>query len=157
MGTSVPWNWRLTVPTTTRWCWSDNWWPIWRRLLEMTVLFPHVVPLHHSVYKCSHLLLLVGEGGSRPLDRCPLPSPQVIGILNKANFPFHQPGLFTDFWAASSWIPHAYLSVTGPGPDPQKTCVPLWATQWMNNPDECSWGYEQEWNGKGKMHSSSEK
>ena len=41
--------------------------------------------------------------------------PLVAGIWNKANFPFHQPGLFTGFWVASSWHPpppNAYLSVT---------------------------------------------
>ena len=33
----------------------------------------------------------------------------IAGIWNKA--PFHQPGLFTGFWAASSWTPPTYLSV----------------------------------------------
>ena len=157
MGTSAHRNWRLTVPTTTKMMLVRPPMTNLKMTVRDDVLFPHGVPPHHSVYKCSHLLRLVKEWGSWPLDRCPLPSPPVAGIWNKANFPFHQPGLFTSFWAASSWIPHAFLSVTGPGPEPQKTWLPLWATQWINNPDECSWGYEQEWNGKGKMHSSPEK
>ena len=41
--------------------------------------------------------LLVGEGACLPLDRCLPPSAQVDGIQNKANFPFHQLGLFTGF------------------------------------------------------------
>ena len=45
------------------------------------------------------------EGGSWPLDRCPPPSPPVAGIWNKTSFPFHQPGLLTDFWAVSSQTP----------------------------------------------------
>ena len=46
---------------------------------------------------------------SRPWDRGP-PSCPPVSIWNKANFPFHQPGLFTGFWAVSSQTPH--LSVT---------------------------------------------
>ena len=43
--------------------------------------------------------------GSRPLDRG-LPSPHpVASSQNKANFPFHQPYLFTGFWAVSGRIP----------------------------------------------------
>ena len=40
-------------------------------------------------------------GRSWPLNRC-LPSCSVAGIWNKANFPFHQPGLFIGFWAVNS-------------------------------------------------------
>ena len=55
---------------------------------------------------------LSGEGESQPLDRCLPPSPPVAGIWNKANFPFHQPGLFTGFWVVSNRTRHTYLSVT---------------------------------------------
>ena len=54
--------------------------------------------------------LLVGMG-SWPLGICS-PSLPVAGIWNKANIPFHQPGLFTGFWAVSSQTPH--FSVTAP-------------------------------------------
>ena len=66
----------------------------------MIVLFLHLsppLPFPHSVYLSSHPLL-VGDGGSWPLDRCLPPSPQVAGIWNKAKFPFH-------FWVVSSWSP----------------------------------------------------
>ena len=112
MGTHRPQNWRLTVPKTTKWCWSDHRWPIWRWLLEMTMLFLHVSHPPQSVYKSSHPLLLKGSGGW-PLDRCPpLSPPPVASIWNKAKFPFHQPGLFIDFWVASSWTRHTPLLVT---------------------------------------------
>ena len=41
------------------------------------------------------------------------PHHPVAGIWNKANFPFHQPGLFTGFWAVRSrtppHIPFSYI------------------------------------------------
>ena len=40
--------------------------------------------------------------------------PPVAGIWNKANFPFHQPGLFTDFWAASTHSFGNYHSLNTP-------------------------------------------
>ena len=56
METNQPWNWRLTVPKATRWHWSDHWWPIWRWLSELTLLFLLWPP--HSAYKSSHPLLV---------------------------------------------------------------------------------------------------
>ena len=48
-------------------------------------------------------LVIVNEGwGVSPL-------PQTASFWNKANFPFHKPYLFIDFWVVSSWTP---LSVT---------------------------------------------
>ena len=61
-----------------------------------------------AVSACSHLppsikvLARIVYGRDQPLDRCPQ-SPLVIGFQTEANFPFHQPGLFTGFWALSSW------------------------------------------------------
>ena len=61
-----------------------------------------------SVYKSSCPLVVMGEQGwqgeSQPLDRS-LPPLPIAGIQNKANFPFHQPGLFIGFWGASSHPP----------------------------------------------------
>ena len=109
MGPHGPQNWIFTVPKTTKWRWSDHRWPIWRWLLEMTMLFLYVTHPPQSVYKSSHPLLVRGSGG-RPLDRClPLSPPPVASIWNKAKFPFHQPGLFIDFWVASSWTRHTPL------------------------------------------------
>ena len=73
---------------------------------ELPVLFLHGAP--PSAYKSSCPLIVgvagAGGGGSWPSDRHP-PFPPVAGIQNKANFPFHQPGLFIGFWAASSRTP----------------------------------------------------
>ena len=91
-------------------CWSDRQWPVSRWLSEMTVLFLRslaVSAVSPSVYKCSWPLIVsrrwvgVGRGSSTP--------PPVASIQNKANFPFHQPALFTGLWVLSSQNP---LSVT---------------------------------------------
>ena len=54
--------------------------------------------------------LIASGWGSRPLDRLPFSQlrPLVAGIWNEANLLFHQPGLFTGFWAASSWTLHTF-------------------------------------------------
>ena len=59
MGTSGPWNWRLTVPKATKMTLVR---PL-KTSGKMTVLFLHVAPLPHSVYKNSHLPL-VRDGGT---------------------------------------------------------------------------------------------
>ena len=47
-----------------RCCCSDHWWPIWRWLSELTVLFLHVAAPHlHPVSKSSCPLLVEGWGG----------------------------------------------------------------------------------------------
>lgn len=51
-----------------------------------------------------------GGGRSQPLEQRP-PSAPGYHLRNKTNSPFHQPYLFTGFWAASSWTS---LSVTIP-------------------------------------------
>ena len=95
--------WRLTVAKEPRWCWSDHWWPSWWWLLDVPVLFLHVTPLPSSVYKSSYPTGCCGVGCGE--------SASVASIWNKANFPFHQPGLFFGFWVASSWTTRT-LSVT---------------------------------------------
>ena len=81
MGTNGPWNWRLTVPKTTKVMLVR---PLMTNL-KMTVLFLHVnAPPHnthihthtHTVYESS-LCLLVGTGGGRgwSLVRHPPPHP----------------------------------------------------------------------------------
>ena len=100
-------NYTLKQP---RWCWSDHWRPIWRWLIEMTVLFLHVAflcPPSTPPAFCLWKLLspwspVEGElaVGQVSLTR-PLP---VASIWNKVNFPFHQPGLFIGFWAVGSLI-----------------------------------------------------
>ena len=47
-------------------CWSDHWWPIWRWLSELTVLFLHVAASHPPTPSLKALvpcLLGVGWGG----------------------------------------------------------------------------------------------
>ena len=80
--------------------------------LRMTVRDDRAVPawspppLTLSIEALTPLLVRVG---SRPLNTCLPPSPQVASIWNKANFPFHHTGLlFFGFWAASSHIPHTH-------------------------------------------------
>ena len=66
----------------------------------MTALFLHVAPSLRLYTSDTPLLKLLladcWERWSQPLDRHPLPSP-FASIQNKANLPFHQPGLFTGF------------------------------------------------------------
>ena len=105
-----------------RWCYSDHWWPIRRCLLEMTVLFLHITsPDPSSVYRSAHPLLVMGWAESA-LVQMSTTLPRVAGIWNKMNFPFHQPGLYTAFWAVSSWTPHIYLLVTWSQGDRFRTC-----------------------------------
>ena len=88
MGISALWKWRLTVPKTTKMMPVRPLMTNWRWLLETAMLFLRVIA-PHSVHKSSHSLLgffaCVFWGRSRPLNRCPLPSPQVTSIWNKAN------------------------------------------------------------------------
>ena len=52
------------------------------------------------------------EGAAFRQRSATLPIPSLASIWNKANLPFHQPGLFTDFWAAISRSPHTCHLVT---------------------------------------------
>ena len=73
------------------------------------LLFLHVAPLLLSI-KALAPLAATGQGRrSRLLDKCLSPSPPVVSIWNKANFPFYQPGLFIGFWAVSSQTTHILL------------------------------------------------
>ena len=124
MGTSAPWNRRVTEPESTKMMLLRPLVINWRWPLETTVLFFHVSSPNrpsaatHSVYKSSHPLLVKGwggeggVGGSWPLDRCLPPSPPVASIWNKANFPFRLPGLLLAFERQAARCPHAYLSIT---------------------------------------------
>ena len=97
METNRPWNWRWTVPKTTK---------IMLVRLLMTNL-KMTVRADFTVYSCSPFPQLIkalsywlSVRGNWPLDRCH--QPPVAYIRSKANFPFHQPGLFTGFWAVGS-------------------------------------------------------
>jgi len=80
-------------------------------------LLPHSLPVRRS----------------RPLDTRPPTAPPlpptppplaVAGVWNKANFPFHQPGLFIGFWAVSSQTLHTFCD-NGRGKDKEgaKPCL----------------------------------
>ena len=104
MGINRPWKWRLTYPKQSRWGWLDHGMTNFR----MTVRDDCAVfwsPLLLSVKTLVHWLLagerevsLQTEVPSTPL----LPLLPFAGIQNKANFPLHQPCIFTDFWVACS-------------------------------------------------------
>ena len=96
MGTNGPWDWRLTVPKT----------------IKMTLVRPPTTNLKmtvradFTVYSCSPFPQLIkalpywlSVRGNWPLDSH---HPPVAYIWSKANFPFHQSGLFIGFWAVSS-------------------------------------------------------
>ena len=110
METNRPWNWRLIVPNT----------------IKMTLVRPPMtnfkmtVRADCAVSACSPLTVSIktfapwlsgpplSKGVSLWTGVHPPPT-LVAGIQNKANFPFHQPGLFIGFWTASSRTP---LSIT---------------------------------------------
>ena len=99
METNWSWNWRLTVlnvgdagQTTDDQFQDDcqNW----------SCYFCMEPP--PSTYKSSFpLIVSVGQTTSGQASALP---PLAASIQNKANFPFHQPGLFNSFWAVSSRI-----------------------------------------------------
>ena len=110
MGTNWVWNWRWTVPKTTK------------IMLVKPLTWPNFWA-DYDFSPCSHLPLsikapaswLSGEGGDSAFGQAsilsPLPPLLVAGIQNKANFPLHQPWIFIGFWVVNSWTP---LSVTLP-------------------------------------------
>ena len=99
MGTSGPWNWRLTVPTTTKMTLVRP--PMTN--LKMTLrddcaVSPCSAPSPTpSVKALTPCLLGRGRGGAdfgQKSSTFPLPG---ACTWNEANFPFHQPGLFIGF------------------------------------------------------------
>ena len=61
------------------------------------------------------------RGVSQPWDGRP-PSCPAVSIWNKANFPFHQPGLFIGLWAVRSWTPHLSATFRHPFSHPLSLC-----------------------------------
>ena len=120
-GTNWPWNWRLTVSKTTKMT-------LLRALmtnLRMTVRADCAVSACStpptSLYKSSCPTGCQCGVGVSLWTGVHHPPPTVAGIWNKANFPFHQPGLFIGFWAASSWTPPHPFNIYkwGSGKKPQ--------------------------------------
>ena len=104
--------WKHTDPGTEDYlclkqpCWSGHQWPISRWWSKLTVLFLHVPPAPRPFCLLKALSPDCREEESAFGQECTLslaPSLPVAGIQNKANFPFHQSGLFIGFWAESSW------------------------------------------------------
>ena len=106
METNRPWNWRWTVSKTSKMMLVR---PLMTNL-KMTVRADSTVsscgPFPQLIKALPYWLSVRGNW---PLDRCH--HPPVAHILSKANFPFHQPGLFMTF---EQWAARLYLSVTSP-------------------------------------------
>ena len=100
------WNWRLTVPKTTKMTLVR---PLMTNL-KMTVKDDHAVSacslLLPSIKTLVPLLASVGELAFGLMSALP---PQLPTLEIKQTF--HQLGLFTGFWAVSGWTHH--FSVTG--------------------------------------------
>ena len=92
----------------------------------MTVLSLHTVPFC-SENLWPHWLLVVA--GSQHLDRCPPTPPTVARTISRANFPFHQPGLFIGFGQWGARPHHTPLGIlTG-------KCWSSWRSRWVS----CLW------------------
>ena len=105
-------NWRLTVPETIKMMLVRHRWPVSGWWSELTVLFLHVAP--PSSIK---LLPPDCQRGESAFGQMSTLLPPGTGTQQKANFAFHQPGLFIVFGAVSRQIP---LLVTG---WERKTCL----------------------------------
>ena len=110
MGTNGPWNWRWTLHKTFKMMLVR---PVMTKL-KMTLggdcALSACTPTPTSVYRSSHSMLVIGWGGvSLWTEVCHLP-PTSCCIWNKANFPFHQSGLFIGFWVMNSQgcPPHSF-------------------------------------------------
>ena len=109
MGTNQYWNWRLTA-LRTRWHWLGH--PMTN--FEMTIRADCTVyawnPLPSPIKALTLWLSLDGDEEGVSLwtetpSHAPPHSTPIADIQNKANFLFHQPFFFIDFWAASSRTP----------------------------------------------------
>ena len=102
MGTNQPWNWRLVVPKITKMTLVR---PTLTNI-KMTVRTDCAVsawsPLPQSI---KPFFPIVRDGGvglwTGVWWGCP---PPLAGIQNKANFPFHQPGLFNGLGWVTRWL-----------------------------------------------------
>ena len=113
MGMNGAWNWRLTVPKTTKLV--NHQWPTWRWLSELTVLLLHVAPSFCLQKLSPHWLPVVV--GSQPLDRCLPPSPYQLPT-SEINQAFLSTNL-TVYWLLSG-----------------KQLDPLWCCFWQHHHQE---------------------
>ena len=122
MGTSTPWNWRVTVPKTTKMMLVR---PLMTNL-KMTVIDDcavsarRLLPSADSAYKCSHPLL-VGEGRESAFGHKSTTLPANCQHLKWSKLSF--PPTWPVCWLLSGEqlnAPHAYLSVT---------ITPLWISE----------------------------
>ena len=134
MGTNGPWNWKFTVPKTIKVMLAR---PLMANL-KITVRDDYAVPAcSHPPYFClwklvQPLLVRAGRESAFGQMSTTLPStPPVAGIWNKANFPFHQPGLLIDFWMMSSWTPETPGNITSLPPSPHTTPTHLIISWWI--------------------------
>ena len=97
MGTNRSWNWKLSVLKTVKVMLVRPLMTNFKVTVRADCAVSECSPLSQPTKALSNPLIV--SGGSHPSDRC-LPSPTGCQNPNKANFPFHQPGLLIGFWAA---------------------------------------------------------
>ena len=100
MGTNQPWNLKSTVFKTIKMMLVRSLRTRWRWLLQITMLFLHVTPPLPTLSIKALTLRLLGRWGVGLWKDVHHPHPTVTSTLNKANYPFYQPGLSIGFWAA---------------------------------------------------------
>ena len=117
MGTNQLQNWRLTVLKTIKMTVGRPPMTTFKMSIWADCAVSGCSPLPLSTKALAHCLSGWGEltfGQEPTLSPLPLAS-----IQNKANFHFHQPGLFIGFWALSSQIPplvtKGFTSTLDPG------------------------------------------
>ena len=103
MRTNRSWNWKLSVLKTVKVMLVRPLMTNFKVTVRADCAVSECSPLSQPTKALSNPLIV--SGGSHPSDRC-LPSPTGCQNPNKANFPFHQPGLLIGFWAAG---PHCGL------------------------------------------------
>ena len=95
MGMNWLWNWRLTVLKTIK----------MMLVRSLMTKFKIMVRADRAISACS-------PPPSACKSCCPrLSFPHVASIQNKANFLFHQPGLFIGIWAVSCRTPLSFIKV----------------------------------------------
>ena len=124
METNRLWNWRLIVPKTIKTMLVR---PLVTNFKKTVRADCAVSP---SVYKSSCPLIVRGQV-SIWTGVCLALACWVAGIQNKANFHFHQPGLFIGFWEASSQLGPTFRKRKGLSMFMDFQCPPKAPLPWL--------------------------